>query len=334
MVRVGTAGIERELGIGDASSCGSAQPCFHVGNPTRAMVGTNAGTFYGLETCGYRCQNSGCYVFLSHDSTGWSYVDGRCLQSFDQVPGASDEVHVGSGCANVRDAPSLSGRVLTCLTDHFGVSVDSAPTYADGHIWWHLVCLGWMAHDFLITQPGLTSSSSGAAYPPNCQGRTQPSSPIVDVIPDAGSECANFVIVGSGFPGGAIVALYEDHPNPFWGTPGPQTDALGDFTLDSIAAPYCIRGGPGVHQLCGDTTIVTNQQYSAKACGDYTISSIVAGAPPSPSATATIPVATTVQPAHTTTGTALPILSIAAGAVGGAAIVATLVLALLRRRSA
>jgi hypothetical protein len=28
---------------------------------------------------------------------------------------------------------------------------DSAPVYADGHIWWHLGAFeGWMAHDFLL----------------------------------------------------------------------------------------------------------------------------------------------------------------------------------------
>ena len=68
--------------------------------------------------------------------------DTRLLQS------GVDQVHV-SGCANVRDAPGLSSHILVCLPNGTIVDVDSAPTYADGHIWWHLARRGWMAHDYL-----------------------------------------------------------------------------------------------------------------------------------------------------------------------------------------
>src|SRR5947199_1901220 len=47
MIEVGKPAAERELHAVDASQCSGNQACFRIGSPTRAMVGTNAGTFYG-----------------------------------------------------------------------------------------------------------------------------------------------------------------------------------------------------------------------------------------------------------------------------------------------
>jgi hypothetical protein len=116
---------------------------FQIGNPSRAMVGTNAGTFYGTAS------GTGCWVFLYQDAAGWHYVNARCAQGTGSIPGPQDNVWV-SGCANVRDAPSLGGRVVACLPNGTLVDVDSAPVYADSHLWWHLADRGWMAHDFLV----------------------------------------------------------------------------------------------------------------------------------------------------------------------------------------
>lgn len=116
---------------------------FQVGNPSRSMVGTNAGTFYGTVT------GTGCWVFLYQDATGWHYVNARCAQASGYIPGPQDQVRV-SGCANVRDAAGLSSRVTACLPNGTIVDVDSAPVYTDGHIWWHLTGRGWMAHDYLV----------------------------------------------------------------------------------------------------------------------------------------------------------------------------------------
>jgi hypothetical protein len=116
---------------------------FQIGNPSRAMVGTNAGTFYGTAS------GTGCWVFLYQDAAGWHYVNARCAQGTGSIPGPQDNVWV-SGCANVRDAPSLGGRVVACLPNGTLVDADSAPVYADSHLWWHLAGRGWMAHDFLV----------------------------------------------------------------------------------------------------------------------------------------------------------------------------------------
>lgn len=45
MIAVGRPGAEQELGLKDVSACSGSDTCFRVGNPSRAMVGTDAGTF-------------------------------------------------------------------------------------------------------------------------------------------------------------------------------------------------------------------------------------------------------------------------------------------------
>ena len=150
MIAAGGPAIEKDYGWKDWSVCSNGQQCFKVGNPSRAMVGTHAGTFYGsngqFPGGGF---GSGCWLFLYQDSRGWHYVDAACAQSAGYGPGIEDRVFV-SGCANVRAAPALSARVLGCLGNGAIVGIDSAPLYQDGHIWWHLVGRGWMAHDFLV----------------------------------------------------------------------------------------------------------------------------------------------------------------------------------------
>jgi hypothetical protein len=150
MIAVGRPAAEQDLGMKDASNCSGNDTCFRVGNPSRAMVGTDAGTFYG-QAGGASGTGGGasCWVFLYRDTSGWHYVNARCAQATGSIPGPQDRVWV-TGCANVRETPGLSGRVLACLANQTVVDVDSAPTYADGHIWWHLAGRGWMAHDYLV----------------------------------------------------------------------------------------------------------------------------------------------------------------------------------------
>lgn len=66
-------------------------------------------------------------------------------------------------CANVRDGPRTSGRVLTCLPEQTVLKVLDGPIQGDGHWWWrvqaweggppnppHLVGpAGWVVQDFL-----------------------------------------------------------------------------------------------------------------------------------------------------------------------------------------
>jgi len=157
MLAAGRPAFEADWGYKDYSACSASDlKCFKVGDPTRAMVGTSAGTFYGQVGPGPGSSGgggSGCFVFLYQDSSGWHYVNGRCSQSAGQIPGPQDRVFV-SGCANVRDAPGLNSKAIACLPDGTYVDVDSAPVYMDGHIWWHLANRGWMAHDFLLAPKG------------------------------------------------------------------------------------------------------------------------------------------------------------------------------------
>jgi hypothetical protein len=151
MVAAGKAGAEAELRLPDWSQCTAGQACFRVSEPSKAMVGTEAGAF-AAGTGQYPTGGLGafCVVFVSHDSRGWHYVNVACAQNPGFMPGPEDHVYVSSGCANVRTTPSLSGTVVACLVTNTVVQVDSAPVFADGHIWWHLANRGWMAHDFLV----------------------------------------------------------------------------------------------------------------------------------------------------------------------------------------
>ncbi len=149
MIAVGRPAAEADLGFIDSSVCSGTENCFEVGNPSRAMVGVHAGTFYGSEHNASGPGGSGCWVFLFEDSAGWHYVNAQCAQSTGYLPGSQDRVFV-TGCANVRDAPGLSGKVVACLPNGTIVDVDSAPVYQEAHIWWHLAGRGWMAHDFLV----------------------------------------------------------------------------------------------------------------------------------------------------------------------------------------
>jgi hypothetical protein len=150
MIAVGRPAIEKSYGWKDWSACSDGQTCFRVGSPSRAMVGTSAGSFFGSygQFPGGGL-GAGCWLFLYQDAKGWHYVNAGCEQAYGSLPGVGDHVFV-TGCANFRAAPTLSATVLGCLGNGTVVDVDSAPVYKDGHIWWHLASRGWMAHDFLV----------------------------------------------------------------------------------------------------------------------------------------------------------------------------------------
>ena len=148
MVGAGTAPAERDLGLGDWSSCSPAQPCLRI-QEASGMVGVDAGTVQGERGCPAGCGTARCLIFLYLDGTGWHYVNAGCAQAAGSLPGEGDLVRV-SGCANVRNRPGFASLILDCLPNGTRVDVDSAPAYVDGRIWWHLRGLGWMAHDFLV----------------------------------------------------------------------------------------------------------------------------------------------------------------------------------------
>lgn len=151
MLAVGRPAVEAKYHLIPFATCKNGDTCFIVGNPLSAIVGTDAAVFSGAT--GLFPQGglgSACVVYLSHDSAGWHYVNSACAQNSGFWPGRDDHVFVSSGCANVRTTPGLTSKVVSCLPANTVVSVDSAPVFADGHIWWHLAGRGWMAHDFLV----------------------------------------------------------------------------------------------------------------------------------------------------------------------------------------
>jgi hypothetical protein len=73
MIAVGKPAAERDLHAVDASTCSGNQTCFKVGTRSRAMVGTNAGTFYAQVGGASGGGGAACFVFLYehlHDR-GW-----------------------------------------------------------------------------------------------------------------------------------------------------------------------------------------------------------------------------------------------------------------------
>ena len=96
-----------------------------------------------------------CYSYVYYESGSWHYLPPAIcpLAPVAPWPGAWVQVVVGSSCANVRIAPGLSAKVVTCLKNLTLVNIDNVfPTYVDGHIWWSVNNRqGWMANDLLIT---------------------------------------------------------------------------------------------------------------------------------------------------------------------------------------
>lgn len=309
MIAVGRPAAEAELGLPDPSRCSATQLCFQVSNPSLAMVGTNAGTFSGDMFCKTPCGGSPCRVFLFQDASGWHYVNARCAGNTGFMPGTGDEVFVSS-CANVRNAPALSAPVVVCLKAGSPVDVDSAPVYADGHIWWHLACRGWMAHDFLV-------APLKGPYP----ARLSPTfSPAVTLTPDHGPPTTLVTFVGQCFPPNEFIGVYIDNSSgpAFMGTPGPTSDANGrGFYQFSI--PFY---GPQQVRICGDTGYQGNHnQYPAKACVTFTIEASQPPPPFTPAASSAVPtpseqpVPPTATSATTTTGAspiAAPVITQAA----------------------
>jgi hypothetical protein len=105
--------------------------------------------------------SAACYIYTVEDTTGWHFLDMTCAvpegDVFGPDVGSFDSVRVPAGsCANVRDAPGLGGKVLTCISAGTTVKVDGGPDYVVevppnvSHLWWHIQDKGWMAHDFLV----------------------------------------------------------------------------------------------------------------------------------------------------------------------------------------
>ena len=138
-------GVEAKTGLRFAAKCSTNAACLSVVSQT---VGKDAAVVvFSTATSGGR-QCAG-YVFRRDGS--WHLMDAVCglPDQLGPLVGRDATVHVRGGCANVRNAASLTARVVGCDSNGTVVHVDGGPAYADGRLWWHETG-GWVAHDFLV----------------------------------------------------------------------------------------------------------------------------------------------------------------------------------------
>lgn len=134
----------------------SATKCLAVQSE---VDGDHAGYF--RAHIGSSKSSSSCFIYTIDDASGWHFLDMACAGPESGVSwpdvGEFDYVFVPAGsCANVRAAPGLTGRIVTCLPSGVTVTIDGGPNYvvepkpSISHVWWHIQGKGWMAHDFLV----------------------------------------------------------------------------------------------------------------------------------------------------------------------------------------
>ena len=137
--------------------CPSGQACLSMAQVS-GNTDPNAGFNAAYVQMGYGGSGGGaaCFTYLFHDSAGWHlYPPIICGQQggLNPILGYDDQVQLtGGGCGNVRQQPSLTAKVVACLTNGTTVHIDTTPPrYVDGHIWWSVNNgQGFMAHDVLI----------------------------------------------------------------------------------------------------------------------------------------------------------------------------------------
>jgi hypothetical protein len=121
---------------------------------------TGTGASYYIATAGANNQLTSCSLYLIASGGGWQTFDGRCgVSAAFPAVGAPGMVRLGmgeTGCVNVHDSPSLSGRVVACLSGGTAVQIDDGPVYAPTgstdlatQYWWHIAGAGWMVHQYL-----------------------------------------------------------------------------------------------------------------------------------------------------------------------------------------
>jgi len=144
------------------------RPCLTGGVVT---MGDHAayGQFNSFSTGG----GAACFGYIFEDGSGWHSMDAACVQNaVNPVRGQADIVRVTGGCANVRQTPGLSGKVLNCLSNGTEVQIDDGPNYVQngagqlGYLWWHLAGKGWMAHQFLLELPSTPCAEPQCALQP------------------------------------------------------------------------------------------------------------------------------------------------------------------------
>ncbi len=134
--------------VKDSKNCPSAEGAACYVESTQSVSGDHA--MYFLDSIGFNPTGAADIAYLYQDGSGWHWMDSLGTQML--FPSKETQiVQVDSGCANVHSGASTQSGVVACLKAGTQITVDDGPTYADGHIWWHVQEQhGWIAHDNLI----------------------------------------------------------------------------------------------------------------------------------------------------------------------------------------
>jgi hypothetical protein len=139
--------------VENIASCPRNQSCAAIGqrhDGVRAayFVG-NAGSNSDLHECAF-------YVFQG--GSGWHPLNTAC-GSYPAPGRSATATFMGSGCINVRQGPGYANRILQCIPVDTRVDIDEGPVFEPeaapsdaanlNRVWWHLVGLGWMVHQYL-----------------------------------------------------------------------------------------------------------------------------------------------------------------------------------------
>ena len=140
---------------GSIDSCPAQHKCLTIQSQ---VDGSNAAYFRAW--LGSSGAGGVCFIYTVEDAAGWRFLDMVCAGPESGVMwpdrGEFDYVQItGGGCANIRDAAGLTGRVVACLAAGTMVTIDGGPNYVvepqgASHVWWHISGKGWIAHDFLV----------------------------------------------------------------------------------------------------------------------------------------------------------------------------------------
>jgi streptogramin lyase len=115
---------------------------------SQAWEGSHASAF--LYSVSYAVGGHALYVYVYEQGGSWHVYDSYGTQNLQPPsPELQTTLKFKSGCLNVREAPSLTSKVVSCLGSGTQIQIDGLPAYADGYFWWHLASRGWAAHKFL-----------------------------------------------------------------------------------------------------------------------------------------------------------------------------------------
>jgi hypothetical protein len=144
--QAGSAGLGKSLGIPVGPPC-DGPSCITF---ERQHDGVNAAYMYfSVRTANFQ---HACLTYVFKEAAAWEYLESRCEGDHLISPyvGSAVQVHVPTGCANIRATPRLGAALVGCVPNGTRAGIDDGPTFADGRLWWHLTGNGWMAHDFLL----------------------------------------------------------------------------------------------------------------------------------------------------------------------------------------